>query len=100
MPKIRPILRFACAFSGLGGGSCFGPVRTHGDLPAATTDILEADEPFLRGENREVLAHIGSGARPELVSTLPDNNVAGNHQFAIVTLDAQALGLAVTPISA
>ena len=62
-------------------------------------DLLEADDAIDLGIDRVILANANIVANPKLGSALPDNNCAGANQLAIVSLDAQSLGLAVAAVA-
>src|SRR3990172_13390960 len=67
-------------------------------LLAALAVRLELHHPQRLGEDREVAAHADVHARVNASAPLPHDDGAGEHQLAVVALDAQPLGLAVAAV--
>src|SRR5205085_796101 len=73
--------------------------RNDADHPAAGAMILELDRPVDFGEQRVVLAEADVQAGPELAAALPNENRSAGDNVAVVTLDAEALRVAVAAVT-
>lgn len=72
-------------------------LRVNADFSSFLSGLFEFDRTSNEGKKGMVLAQADVVARADAGSPLPDQNSAGRNLLTTVSLDAQALGLAVTP---
>ena len=71
--------------------------RNHVDTAAGAVEFHDAVN---QSEQREILSLPDPAARVKSVADLPDNDVAGNHAFARISLDAAPLTGGISAIAA
>ena len=70
----------------------------HGALPTILALALELDDTVNQSEQSVILANTNIGAGMDVSTSLTNQDVTGQNELTVCTLDAQALSLGVTTV--